>query len=75
MDSDRIFAAVRRYRDEGGGLALVAMVSYSIVYRHGVEQYLADAAAAGVDGMIIPDLPLEEAPALESSPAAPAWPT
>ena len=37
------------------------MVSYSIVYRHGVEAYFRDAADAGFDGLIIPDLPLEEA--------------
>jgi len=39
---------------------LVTMVSYSIVYRRGVEQYVAEAAAAGVAGLIVPDLPVEE---------------
>ncbi len=43
---------------------LVTMVSYAIVHRHGVERYLADAAAAGVDGLIVPDLPVEEATSL-----------
>jgi len=56
---------VRRFRAGGGWMALVAMVSYSIVYRHGVERYLAGAAEAGFDGVIIPDLPLDEASALE----------
>jgi len=46
-------------------LALIAMVSYSIVYRHGVADYFRQAAAAGIDGMIIPDLPLDEAGAVE----------
>lgn len=40
---------------------LVAMLSYSIVYRYGVEKFSADAKAAGFDGMIIPDLPPPEA--------------
>jgi len=40
---------------------LVTMVSYSIVYRHGLEQYVADAKAAGAAGAIVPDLPVEEA--------------
>lgn len=48
-----------------GNMALVAMVSYSIVYRHGVADYVRDAAAAGIDGLIVPDLPLEEAGAIE----------
>ncbi len=42
---------------------LVAMVSYSIVHRLGLEAFLKDAAAAGFDGMIFPDLTLEEADA------------
>ena len=40
---------------------VVTMVSYSIVYRHGLAQYVADAQAAGVAGAIVPDLPVEEA--------------
>ena len=36
-------------------------VSYSIVFRHGLERYVADAKAAGVAGAIVPDLPVEEA--------------
>jgi tryptophan synthase alpha chain len=40
---------------------LVAMVSYSIVYRRGVKAFMAALRTAGVDGVIIPDLALEEA--------------
>ncbi|MFW6125005.1 MAG: tryptophan synthase subunit alpha [Pirellulales bacterium] len=40
---------------------LVTMVSYAIVYRHGVEQYVGDAKAAGAAGAIVPDLPADEA--------------
>jgi tryptophan synthase alpha chain len=40
---------------------IVTMVSYSIVFRHGLERYVADAKAAGVAGAIVPDLPVEEA--------------
>ena len=62
---DDVFEMVSRYRAGGGGLALVAMVSYSIVYRSGVEAYLSAAADAGFDGVIVPDLPLEESAELE----------
>jgi len=40
---------------------IVTMLSYSIVFRHGLERYVADAKAAGVAGAIVPDLPVEEA--------------
>jgi tryptophan synthase alpha chain len=43
---------------------LVTMVTYAIVFRHGLEQYVTEAKAAGVAGMIVPDLPFEEAEAL-----------
>jgi tryptophan synthase alpha chain len=73
VNSGKILDMVRIYRASAttsahpgkavppGKMALVAMVSYSIVFRHGVKQYFSDCAAAGIDGIIIPDLPLEEA--------------
>ena len=38
----------------------VTMVSYAIIHRHGLAQYVADAQAAGVAGAIVPDLLVEE---------------
>ncbi|TWT87401.1 Tryptophan synthase alpha chain [Pseudobythopirellula maris] len=46
------------------GAPVVTMVSYAIVYRHGVERYCDEAAARGVAGLIVPDLPLDESPLL-----------
>jgi tryptophan synthase alpha chain len=40
---------------------VVTMVSYAIVYRHGLEQYVSDMQQAGVAGAIVPDLLVEEA--------------
>lgn len=53
-----IFDVVRKYRADGGKLALCAMVSYSIVFRRGFEAFCTAAADAGFDGLIVPDLPL-----------------
>ena len=39
---------------------IVTMVSYAIVYRRGLEAYVAEAKEAGVAGAIVPDLPVEE---------------
>lgn len=43
---------------------LVTMVSYAIVYRHGLEKYVDDVGRRGVAGLIVPDLPVEESAAL-----------
>jgi tryptophan synthase alpha chain len=40
---------------------LVTMLSYAIIYRRGVEAYVAEAKAAGLAGLIVPDLPVQEA--------------
>lgn len=43
---------------------LVGMVSYSLVYRRGPDTFLRQAQEAGLSGLIIPDLPIEEAEVL-----------
>lgn len=43
---------------------LVTMVSYAIIYRHGAEKYADDLVERGIAGMIVPDLPVDESPAL-----------
>lgn len=46
------------------GAPAVTMVSYAIIFRHGIERYCDDVASRGVAGLIVPDLPVEESPAL-----------
>lgn len=46
------------------GAPLVLMTYYNPVFRYGEAAFVADALAAGVDGLIIPDLPPEEAKTL-----------
>ncbi|MDA8087440.1 MAG: tryptophan synthase subunit alpha [Nitrospiraceae bacterium] len=48
-------------------LPLVLMTYYNPVFRYGEEAFAADAAGAGVDGVIIPDLPVDEASGLMKS--------
>ena len=40
---------------------LVGMVSYAIIFRHGIDAFVAEAKAAGFAGLIVPDLPGDEA--------------
>lgn len=68
-----ILDSVRRLRDPGGApgeepvqVPILAMVSISIVDRIGPARFIADAAEAGIDGLIVPDLDLDEAPALRA---------
>lgn len=39
----------------------VAMTYYNPLFAYGVQRFVADAVAAGIDGLIVPDLPPEEA--------------
>lgn len=55
-----IFAALRPAMPALPGPS-VTMVSYAIVLRHGLSQFVADAQAAGLAGAIVPDLLVEEA--------------
>ena len=61
----RIHAMMRRVREQGLSIPVLYMVYYNCVFRHGEEQFLDEAAASGIDGLIIPDLPLEEAEEVE----------
>lgn len=60
---DALFAALKNSRNISGP-PLIAMVSYSIMFRRGAEAFVAAAAEAGIEGLIVPDLAWEEAPAL-----------
>ena len=51
---------VRAFRDSDSESPIVLMGYYNPIYIYGVERFLSDALAAGVDGLIIVDLPPEE---------------
>ena len=50
-----------RARQASADVPLILMGYCNPVLRYGLERFLSDARAAGVDGLIIPDLPPEEA--------------
>jgi tryptophan synthase alpha chain len=41
-------------------MPLITMVSYAIIYRHGLQRYVEQAQRAGLAGLIVPDLLIEE---------------
>jgi tryptophan synthase alpha chain len=60
MTLRKTLAIVREFRRGDGTTPLVLMGYYNPIYIYGVDEFLADAKAAGVDGLIVVDLPPEE---------------
>ena len=60
MTTDGILAMVRDFRKEDSTTPIVLMGYYNPIYSRGVDRFLAEAKDAGIDGMIIVDLPPEE---------------
>jgi tryptophan synthase alpha chain len=56
----RTLAMARAFRADDGATPLVLMGYYNPIYIYGTDRFVADAAAAGVDGLIVVDLPPEE---------------
>jgi tryptophan synthase alpha chain len=56
----RTLSLVREFRRADDATPIVLMGYYNPIYVYGVEQFLIDANSAGVDGLIIVDLPPEE---------------
>lgn len=66
-----VLGMVEEFRRKDETTPIVLMGYYNPIYIHGVDKFLADAKAAGVDGLIVVDLPPEEdselcLPALEA---------
>jgi tryptophan synthase alpha chain len=58
-------AMVRELRTSGVDQPFCAMTYYNPLFAYGLERFVADAVTAGIDGIIVPDLPPEEADDLE----------
>jgi tryptophan synthase alpha chain len=60
-------AMVRELRQAGVQQPFFAMTYFNPLFAYGIERFVADAVAAGVDGLIVPDLPPEEADEIETA--------
>ena len=60
MTLTRTLALVAEFRRTDADTPVILMGYYNPIYVHGVERFLVDAKAAGVDGLIVVDLPPEE---------------
>ncbi len=59
MTLARTLGIIRDFRAREQATPIVLMGYYNPIYRYGVDRFLADARAAGVDGLIVVDLPPE----------------
>ena len=56
----KTIALVREFRKSDDATPIVLMGYYNPIYIYGVDKFLVDAKSAGVDGLIVVDLPPEE---------------
>jgi tryptophan synthase alpha chain len=56
----RTLELVRAFRKDNADTPVILMGYYNPIYIYGVDRFLVDAKAAGVDGFIVVDLPPEE---------------
>jgi tryptophan synthase alpha chain len=60
QDMDKTLGMVRAFRKSDDATPIVLMGYYNPIYIYGVDRFLNDAKAAGIDGLIVVDLPPEE---------------
>ena len=63
VDCLSVAAEARRSNE----VPLLFMSYYNLIHRYGLERFASDASTVGVDGLIIPDLPPEEAEGLKAA--------
>lgn len=59
VTTDKVFDMVRRIRQKTD-VPMVFMTYANVVFSYGAERFLKTSAEAGMDGLILPDLPYEE---------------
>ncbi len=60
MTLAKTLTMVREFRKDDGDTPIILMGYYNPIYSYGVDRFVKDAKIAGVDGLIIVDLPPEE---------------
>jgi tryptophan synthase alpha chain len=58
MTTDRYFELISSLQTD---VPLVCMTYYNLIFARGVEHFISDCADSGISGVIVPDLPVDEA--------------
>ena len=61
LSLEALFRTVKRLRQKGVAVPLVLLSYYNPIFRFGEGAFVREAKKSGIDGVIVPDLPLEEA--------------
>ena len=61
----QLWEVVRRLRSDGVSVPLLIMGYFNPLFAYGVSKFVQDAANAGIDGLILVDLPPDEAAEIE----------
>ncbi len=56
----KVFALMKEVRAEGVEVPIIFMMYYNTALHFGLDKFVEECIISGVDGLIIPDLPLEE---------------
>jgi tryptophan synthase alpha chain len=62
-DAIKLAGKIRKRSD----IPLIFMTSFNILMSYGTSRFVKDAASAGIDGLIIPDLPVDEADTIKKN--------
>lgn len=57
----KVMATVKRLRKKKVSIPVIIMTYYNIIFQYGINRFSKDAVSSGIDGVIVPDLPPEEA--------------
>ena len=63
----KVFQLMEEIRSEGVKLPVIFMMYYNTILKYGIEAFVKKCRTAGVDGLIVPDLPFEEQQALQEA--------
>ena len=63
----KVFQMMEEIRNDGVKMPVIFMMYYNTILHYGIEAFAAKCKEAGVDGLIIPDLPFEEQEDLQTA--------
>lgn len=63
----KVFQALEEIRSEGVKIPIIFMMYYNTILHYGIKEFAVRCREAGVDGLIVPDLPFEEQDELQAA--------